>query len=194
MDCVNKGTMVCLECPPITGTCNSSEVPVKSAPNVAARIISKVVTPNNFRALKLFVTLKISAIKGTIELTGLVMTKMNAVGHVLAISFVRVAIIPAFVSNKSNCQHRFGMHKPSRVIPIFGSLAYTYNEYYLLWDTSCHDDDISIFQCDDQFTFFSYMPRDFRRGVNMTQVNSNSPCYDNIIYRKFFNGGVAFEQ
>jgi hypothetical protein len=75
--------------------------PVTSEVNVDARTTSRVVTPKSFLGLNTFLDLSTSATMGTVELTGLEMTRMNASGQEEAIPLARSLTIPALILNKS---------------------------------------------------------------------------------------------
>lgn len=69
-------------------------IPLKK---VLARTTSKVVTPNNRLGSKTPAFLKTSAKMGTVELTGLEMTKTKALGADWAMAWARVVQIPALI-------------------------------------------------------------------------------------------------
>ena len=74
---------------------------VTSAVNVDARTTSRVVTPKSFLGLNTLCAFRTSATIGTVELTGLEMTRINALGQYVAIPFARSRTIPALILNKS---------------------------------------------------------------------------------------------
>jgi hypothetical protein len=99
---LNNGMIVLPEWPPKTGIVMSAGDPeVISAVNVDARTTSSVVTPKSFLGLNTLWDLRTSATMGTVELTGLEMTRINAFGQYVAIPFERSRTIPALILNKS---------------------------------------------------------------------------------------------
>lgn len=79
--------------------------PVTSEVNVDARTTSRVVTPKSFLGLNTFLALRTSATMGTVELTGLEMTRMKASGQEVAIPLARSLTMPALILNKSVVSH-----------------------------------------------------------------------------------------
>lgn len=69
-----------------------------------ARTTSSVVTPKSFLGLNTFLDFRTSATIGTVELTGLEMTRTNALGQYSAIPFARSLTIPALILNRSGRQ------------------------------------------------------------------------------------------
>src|SRR5579859_3154667 len=76
--------------------------PVISEVNVDARTTSRVVTPKSFLGLKTFWDLRTSATMGTVEFTGLEMTRIKASGQLVAIPLARSLTMPALILNKSS--------------------------------------------------------------------------------------------
>ena len=98
--------IVLFEWPPMTGT-TMSESPKEgnaSATNAEDLMTSRVVTPKSLWGLNASSNLRVSAITGTIELTGFVMTRMKAFGQAFAIAFARPSAITALESNKSKAR------------------------------------------------------------------------------------------
>ena len=94
--------MVLVEWPPTTGTDTGGfQHPVACEAKVEARTTSSVVVPKSFLGLNLPLFLRTSAIMGTIELTGFVMTTMKASGQVVAMAFAIFMVIGAFGSKRS---------------------------------------------------------------------------------------------
>ena len=91
--------MVSPEWPPMTGMVRLPGFfsPTISATKVSARTTSRVVTPKSFLGSKTLAFLRTSAAMGTVELTGLEMTRTNALGAVLAIPVARSRTIPALI-------------------------------------------------------------------------------------------------
>lgn len=90
------------ECPPITVMFSSAgSVPLCWEMKRLARTTSRVVTPKSRLGLKTPFDLKISAQIGTVELTGLEMTRMLASGAASAQAFARSRTIEALVLNRS---------------------------------------------------------------------------------------------
>lgn len=77
---------------------------VISAVKVEARTTSRVVTPKSFLGLNTLWHFRTSATIGTVELTGLEMTRIKALGQNVAIPFARSRTIPALILNKSKSQ------------------------------------------------------------------------------------------
>lgn len=72
-------------------------LPITEETKVEARTTSRVVTPNNFLGSKTPAFLRTSAKMGTVELTGLEMTRMKALGAAVAMADARVAQMPALI-------------------------------------------------------------------------------------------------
>ena len=66
-----------------------------------ARTTSRVVTPKSFLGLNTFCDLSTSATIGTVELTGLEMTRTKALGEYVATPFARSLTIPALILKRS---------------------------------------------------------------------------------------------
>ncbi|KAH3670427.1 hypothetical protein OGAPHI_000942 [Ogataea philodendri] len=73
-----------------------------SAINELDRTESKVVTPNSLRGLNVPFFLNVSAKTGTIELTGLVITRTKASGQVSEMAEAMSALMPALIWNRSS--------------------------------------------------------------------------------------------
>ena len=83
-------------------TSSAGEFPdVISAVKVDARTTSRVVTPKSRCGLNTLCDFMTSATMGTVELTGLEMTRMNALGQFAAIPFAKSRTIPAFILKRS---------------------------------------------------------------------------------------------
>jgi hypothetical protein len=105
---LKRGTMVCPEWPPMTGmvSLEGFDSPVMLATKVSARTTSRVVTPKSFLASNTPAAFRTSAAMGTVEFTGLEMTKTNALGQNCATPSMRPLTMPALILKRS-----------SRVIP-----------------------------------------------------------------------------
>lgn len=110
LDWLNKGTMVSPEWPPTTGMTifEGSFSPAKSWMKVSARTTSSVVTPKRRFGSKTPACFMTSAAIGTVELTGLEMTRISAFGQFSATPVIRSRTMPALMLKRS-----------SRVIPGF---------------------------------------------------------------------------
>mmetsp|Transcript_111981 Transcript_111981/g.219512 ORF Transcript_111981/g.219512 Transcript_111981/m.219512 type:complete len:213 (-) Transcript_111981:130-768(-) len=99
----SRGKMVVPAWPPITLTLVFiTSKPWFSATKVLARTTSKVVTPNNFLGLYTPCFFKVSAKIGTVEFTGLLITRNIASGQEVAQASARPITIPALVLNRSS--------------------------------------------------------------------------------------------
>merc|ERR1719509_260951 len=98
-----RGRMVAPAWPPTTGqVTRAGSSPWRAPTNSLLLATSSVVTPNSFLGLYTPAILKTSATMGTVELTGLVMTAIMAVGQTLAAAAARVATMEALVTNRSS--------------------------------------------------------------------------------------------
>ena len=89
------------ECPPTTVTAVSTGLaPLIPARNRAARTTSRVVTPNRRAGSNTPAFSRVLATIGTVELTGLEMTRMWAFGEVAATAVARSRTIEALVCLK----------------------------------------------------------------------------------------------
>merc|ERR1712154_487160 len=95
-----RGKMVIPACPPTTGTLTSA-TPLVWCTKAVARMVSKVVTPKILEGLYTPLDCMTLERMGTVELTGLEMTKKAALGQCSAQASAKVLTIPALVSNKS---------------------------------------------------------------------------------------------
>lgn len=85
-------------CPPMTVTgVSDGEASTRPAKKRAARTTSRVVIPNRRRGSKTPAFSRVAATMGTVELTGLEMTRMCAVGATRATAAARSRTMDAFV-------------------------------------------------------------------------------------------------
>ena len=98
-----SGMMVTPACPPTTGQLTFSGSMFFMVPMKAFDLTtSKVVTPKTFLGSKVPAFLKISQAMGTVELTGLEMMAIMALGQTLAAAWQMVATMEALVLNRSS--------------------------------------------------------------------------------------------
>lgn len=97
-DCDRRGTIVTPECPPMTGTAILVGLEEVTSPRKReARTTSRVVTPKRREGSKTPCASSVLATMGTVEFTGLEITRMRAFGETLAIAVASDLTIVAFV-------------------------------------------------------------------------------------------------
>mmetsp|Transcript_13014 Transcript_13014/g.33529 ORF Transcript_13014/g.33529 Transcript_13014/m.33529 type:complete len:318 (+) Transcript_13014:249-1202(+) len=101
--CDRSGTMVVPAWPPITGTLTfEGSLPLAPPTKVCARHTSRVVTPKSFLGLYTPFDFSTSAAIGTVELTGLEMIRMAALGQASAQPATKFFTMPALMLNRSS--------------------------------------------------------------------------------------------
>jgi hypothetical protein len=146
--------------------------PVILAVKVDALTTSRVVTPKSFLGLKTLWDLRTSATMGTVELTGLEITRTKALGQDDAIPFARSRTIPALILNKSivSTEQREDDHLES----CQAKIRRHFQRKYLSGDAGGDDDDICTFQGSAQTIIRRQVSLDDRLGIDMTQVCGNT--------------------
>mmetsp|Transcript_37465 Transcript_37465/g.106280 ORF Transcript_37465/g.106280 Transcript_37465/m.106280 type:complete len:241 (-) Transcript_37465:14-736(-) len=101
--CERSGTIVLPAWPPTTGTLVfRGSKPLASDTKVRARHASSEVTPKSLRGSKTPFCFNVSAATGTVEFTGLEITKMQALGHASAQPVIKVLTMLALMAKRSS--------------------------------------------------------------------------------------------
>lgn len=185
-----SGMMVIPACPPMTGklTCCGS-IPSASPMKALARTTSKVETPKTRFGSKTPAAARTSLAIGTVELTGLEIIPIRALGQALAQAAAKSRTIEALVLKRS-----------SRVMPGLrgtpaGMMTTSASKRSLRIEKLWTSQSIQELTVQSLFQVFSaVVSNHLADGVNVRQVRGDSGCVNDIVQRELGDQRAVLQQ